>query len=376
MRFGSRLSTMAAILVGGLLGWLAANAQFDPGAHADSGRRSERRTTTEDPASCCQTDSGRASLLALALAPAAAAAPAPAENSAQPAVAGKKPNILVIFGDDIGQTNISAYTMGLMGYHTPNIDRIAKEGMIFTDYYAEQSCTAGRSSFITGQCTFRTGLSEGRRAGRSRRLAEGRPDHRRAAQEPRLRHRAVRQEPPRRQERVPAHGPWVRRILRQPLPPERRGGAGAADIPARPRVQADVRPARGDEVQGHGPGRSDRRPAVWARRQADDRGYRPTDQEADGDDRRRDLGRGHRLHQAAGQGRQAVLLLVQQHADAPPHARRGRAPQPAGPDCPDRICRRHGRARRARRQAAQGARRLEASPTTRSSSTRPTTART
>jgi arylsulfatase len=73
---------------------------------------------------------------------------------------GKKPNILVIFGDDIGQTNLSAYSMGLMGYRTPNIDRIARDGMIFTDYYAEQSCTAGRSSFLTGQCTFRTGLSK------------------------------------------------------------------------------------------------------------------------------------------------------------------------------------------------------------------------
>src|SRR6478672_672149 len=73
---------------------------------------------------------------------------------------GKKPNILVIMGDDIGQTNVSAYSMGLMGYRTPNIDRIAKEGMIFTDYYAEQSCTAGRSTFITGQCTLRTGLSK------------------------------------------------------------------------------------------------------------------------------------------------------------------------------------------------------------------------
>ena len=72
----------------------------------------------------------------------------------------KKPNILVIFGDDIGQTNISAYSFGLMGYRTPNIDRIASEGMKFTDYYAEQSCTAGRSTFITGQCTLRTGLSK------------------------------------------------------------------------------------------------------------------------------------------------------------------------------------------------------------------------
>ena len=76
------------------------------------------------------------------------------------APAGSKPNILVIFGDDIGQTNVSAYSFGLMGYKTPNIDRIAREGMMFTDYYAEQSCTAGRSSFITGQCTLRTGLSK------------------------------------------------------------------------------------------------------------------------------------------------------------------------------------------------------------------------
>jgi arylsulfatase A-like enzyme len=79
---------------------------------------------------------------------------------AQPSTSGKKPNILVIFGDDIGQTNVSAYSFGLMGYRTPNIDRIAREGMMFTDYYAEQSCTAGRSSFITGQCTLRTGLSK------------------------------------------------------------------------------------------------------------------------------------------------------------------------------------------------------------------------
>ncbi len=74
--------------------------------------------------------------------------------------AAKKPNILIIWGDDIGQTNISAYSRGMMGYHTPNIDRIAKEGMMFTDYYGEQSCTAGRSTFILGQSVFRTGLSK------------------------------------------------------------------------------------------------------------------------------------------------------------------------------------------------------------------------
>ena len=71
-----------------------------------------------------------------------------------------RPNILVIWGDDIGRSNISAYTMGMMGYRTPNIDRVAREGMIFTDYYGEQSCTAGRSSFIMGQSVFRTGLSK------------------------------------------------------------------------------------------------------------------------------------------------------------------------------------------------------------------------
>jgi arylsulfatase len=73
---------------------------------------------------------------------------------------GGKPNIVIIWGDDIGQSDVSAYSMGLMGFRTPNIDRIAKEGMIFTDYYGEQSCTAGRASFITGQSGLRTGMTK------------------------------------------------------------------------------------------------------------------------------------------------------------------------------------------------------------------------
>jgi arylsulfatase len=77
-----------------------------------------------------------------------------------PVAAAQKPNIVIIWGDDVGQSNISVYTKGLMGYQTPNIDRVAKEGMIFTDYYAEQSCTAGRAAFIMGQSVFRTGLSK------------------------------------------------------------------------------------------------------------------------------------------------------------------------------------------------------------------------
>lgn len=94
----------------------------------------------------------QAAVALIALASSAAALSAQAED--------KKPNIVIIWGDDIGQSNISAYTKGMMGYRTPNIDRVANEGVIFTDYYAEQSCTAGRSAFITGQSVFRTGLSK------------------------------------------------------------------------------------------------------------------------------------------------------------------------------------------------------------------------
>lgn len=78
----------------------------------------------------------------------------------QSSTSADRPNIVVIWGDDIGLTNLSCYSKGLMGYRTPHIDRIAEEGMLFTDCYGEQSCTAGRSSFITGQSVFRTGLSK------------------------------------------------------------------------------------------------------------------------------------------------------------------------------------------------------------------------
>jgi arylsulfatase len=86
---------------------------------------------------------------------AVAATPAQAQKAA-----GKKPNILVIWGDDIGQFNISAYNMGMMGYRTPHIDRIGREGAVFTDWYGQQSCTAGRAAFITGQSPIRTGLTK------------------------------------------------------------------------------------------------------------------------------------------------------------------------------------------------------------------------
>jgi arylsulfatase len=88
-------------------------------------------------------------LLALAL-------PAQAQSPA----AKKKPNILIIWGDDIGGFNISAYNQGMMGYRTPNIDSIAKGGALFTDWYGQQSCTAGRAAFVTGQSPIRTGLTK------------------------------------------------------------------------------------------------------------------------------------------------------------------------------------------------------------------------
>jgi arylsulfatase A-like enzyme len=93
--------------------------------------------------------------------PAQAQTPSPSPQAAPQAVAtGNKPNIVIIWGDDIGQSDVSAYSHGLMGFKTPNIDRVAKEGVMFTDYYAEQSCTAGRASFITGQSGLRTGLTK------------------------------------------------------------------------------------------------------------------------------------------------------------------------------------------------------------------------
>jgi hypothetical protein len=89
----------------------------------------------------------------------------------------KKPNIVVIWGDDIGQSNISAYSHGLMGYRTPNIDRVAREGVMFTDYYAEQSCTAGRASFITGELDPTT-QRRSRHTDRTQRFCRSRLRHR------------------------------------------------------------------------------------------------------------------------------------------------------------------------------------------------------
>jgi arylsulfatase len=147
MRIRPTLLAVGMMALGGLLGYAAASGQLSSLWQARAAAQpGESRPADQSCQGCCSEGADRGVLLAGADGPAAKD--------------GKKPNILVIFGDDIGRSNVSAYTHGLMGYHSPNIDRIAREGMLFTDYYAEQSCTAGRSSFITGQCTFRTGLSK------------------------------------------------------------------------------------------------------------------------------------------------------------------------------------------------------------------------
>ena len=137
----------------------------------------------------------------------------------------KKPNILVIWGDDIGIQNLSCYSHGTMGYHTPNIDRLAKEGMMFTDSYGEQSCTAGRASFITGQSGFRTGLTKVGCPGATVGLKAEDATIAELLKTARLCHRTVRQEPSGRPQRIPAHSPRLRRVFRKPLSPERRRGA-------------------------------------------------------------------------------------------------------------------------------------------------------
>ncbi len=173
-----------------------------------------------------------------------------------------KPNILVIWGDDLGTWNISANNRGMMGYRTPNIDRIAVEGVSFTDYYGQQSCTAGRAAFLNGSVPVRTGMTK---VG-----VPGSPECRGRAGERRLSEDFCLGERPRPTRRAPQLGGW----------------------------------------QG------------WP----EDRGHRPADAATEGDDRRGNPRRGQGLHPASAQGGQAFLRVVECHAHALPHAREGAAP--------------------------------------------------
>ena len=153
-----RTQAQAVVLmgVGALVGHAAASGQLTAVWQVHAASQSRESPPAGEPRSTRCSDETDTGLL-----------PAEADGretrpqgDAQPGSVDKKPNILVIWGDDIGLSNISAYSDGLMGYTTPNIDRIAKEGIRFLHYYGEQSCTAGRAAFLTGQHGLRTGLTK------------------------------------------------------------------------------------------------------------------------------------------------------------------------------------------------------------------------
>ncbi len=158
MRIGS-IQSVTCTGLGALLGFVVATKDMDAASRVDGVPHPVRpvaaETCVSDPdvsrPSCCPDRPASSLLLAQADAKTTAA-------QADPTASLKKPNIVVIMADDVGIWNISAYHRGMMGGRTPNIDRIAKEGALFTDYYAQQSCTAGRAAFILGQNPFRTGL--------------------------------------------------------------------------------------------------------------------------------------------------------------------------------------------------------------------------
>jgi arylsulfatase A-like enzyme len=156
----SRISVLLFMAAGAFLGYVAASSgvRVDRSAKADSQTKvipGEVQTQVT-----CSTGLNKGKLLALA-----GATTAPVMVQAQEASPTKKPNIVVIMGDDVGWFNLGAYHRGIMAGKTPNLDRLASQGMLFTDYYAEASCTAGRANFITGQLPIRTGLTTVGQAG-------------------------------------------------------------------------------------------------------------------------------------------------------------------------------------------------------------------
>jgi arylsulfatase len=163
-----RLQTIAALATGAAFGYFAATGKAERTVCADAtrvARSVSAESITKTPvvkASCCETRLDRTLAMANQITGANAVAIAQVDNATKTA---KKPNIVVIMGDDVGMWNIGAYHRGLMAGRTPNLDKLAKQGMLFTDYYAEASCTAGRANFITGQLPIRTGLTTVGQAG-------------------------------------------------------------------------------------------------------------------------------------------------------------------------------------------------------------------
>ncbi len=156
----NRISALLFIAVGAVLGHIAATSHFT--FHRSAGAQSVPAGLAgqEAPQASCSVGLNKAKVLAMA-------GPATASTAvqAQEASSGKTPNIVFIMGDDVGWFNIGAYHRGIMAGKTPNLDALAAQGMLFTDYYAEASCTAGRANFITGQLPIRTGLTTVGQAG-------------------------------------------------------------------------------------------------------------------------------------------------------------------------------------------------------------------
>ena len=242
-----------------------------------------------------------------------------------------KPNILIIWGDDIGISNLSCYSHGLMGYRTPNIDRLAKEGMMFTDSYGEQSCTAGRSSFITGQSVYRTGLSkvgipaapQGLQA-QTVTIADLLKDQGYATGQFGKNHLGDLNK------FLPtAHGfdeffgnlyhlnaeeePEMDNYPKDPKFHEMFGPRGVIHSWATDKDDPTDQPRWGKV----------------GKQKIEDTG--PAEREAHGNLRRRVRRRRQGLHPAPAQGRQAVLRVAQHHAHAPVHAHQARKPGPGGP---------------------------------------------
>ncbi len=243
-----------------------------------------------------------------------------------------KPNILVIWGDDIGITNLSCYSDGLMGYRTPNIDRVASEGMRFTDSYGEQSCTAGRASFITGQSVFRTGLSKvglpGSPVGLQAEdptIAELLKNHGYATGQFGKNHFGDRTSSSRRcTASTSSSGTCTtstpRRTRRIRTIRASTGTRGSRSATARAGCSAARRRTR----------TMPRRNALGPRREAADPGHGPAHEEAYGDLRRRVRRGRRRLHRASAQEASAVLLLGEHHAHALPHAHEAQEPGEGG----------------------------------------------
>ena len=263
----------------------------------------------------------------------------------------------MIMGDDIGWFNPSSYNRGIMGYRTPNIDRIAKEGALFTDWYGEQSCTAGRAAFITGQSPIRTGLTKVGLPGADIGLQ---PEDPSVAEFLKPLGYATGQFGKNhlgdKDEFLPTE-PRLRRVLRQPLPPQRRGGAGEPRLSEGPGVPQAVRPAR----------RASTLDAPTARSRTPGRSTKKRMETVDEEFLAAALDFIDRQHKA---GKPWFCYFNSTRMHVCTHLK----PEVDGKTGLGRLSRRHGRARRPCRPAAEEARRSRRRATTPSSSTPPTTA--